>query len=186
MRILHFVNGTKLSMKLTILTRKYELTDDIKERLQKKLDKLDKFFPKETEAKVSIKEEGNKVRVEVTIRQDGAIFRSEEADKEVYNAIDRVEDVLERQIRKNRTRLEKKLHFSKEVFADIGDDDFEEELKISKVKQFEISPMSVEEAIMQMNLLSHEFYIFRNYDNGAVNVVYKRKGGSYGVIEPVD
>lgn len=171
---------------MTILTKKYELTEDVKKRLQKKLDKLDKFFPKETEAKVSIKEEGNKVRVEVTIRQNGAIFRSEETDKEVYNAIDRVEDVLERQIRKNRTRLEKKIHFAKDSFADIGADDVEEELKISKVKKFEISPMSVEEAIMQMNLLSHEFYVFRNYDTGAINVVYKRKSDSYGVIEPVD
>ncbi|MBQ3195808.1 MAG: ribosome-associated translation inhibitor RaiA [Clostridia bacterium] len=173
-------------MKLTVLTRKYELTDDVKERLQRKLDKLDKFFPKETEAKVSLKEEGNKVRVEVTIRQNGAIFRSEETDKEVYNAIDRVEDILERQIRKNRTRLEKKMHFAKDTFADVAETDVEEELKISKVKKFEISPMTVEEAIMQMNLLSHEFYIFRNYDTGAINVVYKRKGENYGVIEPVD
>lgn len=173
-------------MKITILTRKFELTDDVKERVQKKLDKLDKFFPKETEAKVSLKEEGNKVRVEVTIRQGGAIFRAEETDKEVYNAIDRVEDVLERQIRKNRTRLEKKMHFAKDTFADLGVDDVEEELKISKTKKFEISPMSVEEAIMQMNLLSHEFYVFRNFETGSINVVYKRKGDSYGVIEPVD
>jgi len=78
------------------------------------------------------------------------------------------------------------MHFAKDTFADIPDGDIEEELKISKVKQFEISPMSVEEAIMQMNLLSHEFYVFRNYDTGAINVVYKRKGESYGVIEPVD
>lgn len=173
-------------MKLTVLTRKYELTDDVKARLQKKLDKLDKFFPKETEAKVSLQEEANKVRVEVTIRQGGTFFRSEETDKEVYNAIDRVEDVLERQIRKNRTRLDKKIHFAKDTFADIGADDAEDELKISKIKKFEISPMSVEEAVMQMNLLSHEFYIFKNIDTGAINVVYKRKNDSYGVIEPID
>lgn len=173
-------------MKLTVLTRKYELTDDVKARLQKKLDKLDKFFPKETEAKVSLQEEANKVRVEVTIRQGGTFFRSEETDKEVYNAIDRVEDVLERQIRKNRTRLDKKIHFAKDTFADLGADDKEDELKISKIKKFEISPMSVEEAVMQMNLLSHEFYIFKNIDTGAINVVYKRKNDSYGVIEPID
>lgn len=177
---------TNQVMKVTIFTRKFSLTDDVRERVQKKLDKLDKFFPKETEAKVAFKEEGNKVRVEVTIRKDGAIFRAEESDKEVYNAIDRVEDVLERQIRKNRTRLEKKMHFAKDTFTDLSGDDTEEELKISKTKQFEISPMSIEEAIMQMNLLSHEFYVFRNFDTGSVNVVYKRKDGSYGVIEPVD
>ena len=171
-------------MKLTILTRKYELTDDVKERLQKKLDKLDKFFPKETEAKVSLKEEGGKVRVEVTIRQNGAIFRSEEADKEVYNAIDRVEDILERQIRKNRTRLEKKMHFAKDTFADVSDIDVEEELKISKVNQFEISPMSVEEAIMQMNLLGHRFFIYLDGDENKICLVYKRDDGEYGLIAP--
>ena len=171
-------------MKTVIITRKFEATDDIKERIQKKLSKLDKFFPVETEAKVALKEEGGKVRVEVTIWQGGAIFRAEETDKEVYNAIDRVEEVLERQIRKNRTRLEKKMHFTKETFADLGAEEAEEELVISKVKRFEILPMTVEEAILQMNLLSHEFYMFRNSETGLINLVYKRKGNAYGVIEP--
>ena len=173
-------------MKIAIITRKVEATEDVKARIEKKLAKLDKFFPKETEAKVTLKEEGGKVRVEVTIWQGGAIFRAEETDKEVYNAIDRVEDVLERQIRKNRTRLAKKMHFAKDTFADIGVDEAEDELEISKVKKFEILPMTVEEAVMQMNLLSHEFYMFRTSDTGAINVVYKRKGGSYGVIEPTE
>lgn len=178
------VHGAEAVMKIVIITRKFEATEDVKERVQKKLSKLDKFFPTETEAKVALKEEGGKVRVEVTIRQGGAIFRAEEADKEVYNAIDRVQEVLERQIRKNRTRLEKKMHFTKETFADYADDEAEDELKISRVKRFEILPMTVEEAIMQMNLLSHEFYMFRNSDTGLINLVYKRKGNEYGVIEP--
>lgn len=173
-------------MKTVIIARKFEATDDVKERVQKKLSKLDRFFPVETEAKVALKEEGGKVCVEVTIRQNGAIFRAEEADKEVYNAIDRVQEVLERQIRKNRTRLEKRMHFTKETFADLGADDEEENIVISKVKKFEILPMTVEEAIMQMNLLSHEFYLFRNFDTGLINLVYKRKGGAYGVIEPAE
>lgn len=171
-------------MKTVIITRKFDATDDVKERVQKKLSKLDKFFPQETEAKVAFKEEGGRVRVEVTIRQGGAIFRAEETDKEAYNAIDRVQEVLERQIRKNRTRLEKRMHFTKETFADLGPDVEEEELVITKVKKFDIVPMTVEEAVMQMNLLSHEFYMFRNLDTGLINVVYKRKGGAYGVIEP--
>lgn len=173
-------------MKTVIIARKFEATDDVKERVQKKLSKLDRFFPVETEAKVALKEEGGKVCVEVTIRQNGAIFRAEEADKEVYNAIDRVQEVLERQIRKNRTRLEKRMHFTKETFADLSADDEEENIVISKVKKFEILPMTVEEAIMQMNLLSHEFYLFRNFDTGLINLVYKRKGGAYGVIEPAE
>ena len=172
-------------MKMVIITRKFDPTDDVKERVQKKLDKLDKFFTKETEARVAFKEEGSKVRVEVTIRQDGAIFRAEESDKEVYNAIDRVQDVLERQIRKNRTRLEKKMHFNKESFADYTEDETEDEIKISKVKRFEILPMTVDEAILQMNLLSHEFYMFRNSDTGEINVVYKRRNNDYGIIEPL-
>ncbi len=172
-------------MKIVIITRKFEPTEDVKERVQKKLNKLDKFFTKETEARVAFKEEGNKVRVEVTIRQDGAIFRAEESDKEVYNAIDRVQDVLERQIRKNRTRLEKKMHFTKESFADIGADEAEDEIKISKVKRFEILPMTVDEAILQMNLLSHEFYMFRNSETDEINLVYKRRNNDYGLIEPL-
>lgn len=177
---------TTQEMKIVIITRKFEPTEDVRERVQKKLNKLDKFFTKETEARVAFKEEGGKVRVEVTIRQDGAIFRAEESDKEVYNAIDRVQDVLERQIRKNRTRLEKKMHFTKESFSDFADDEAEDDIKISKIKRFEILPMTVEEAILQMNLLSHEFYMFRNSDTGAVNLVYKRRNNDYGLIEPAE
>lgn len=179
-------NSATTVMKTVIITRKFEATDDVKERIQKKLSKLDKFFPVETEAKVALKEEGGKVRVEVTIRQGGAIFRAEESDKEVYNAIDRVQEVLERQIRKNRTRLEKKMHFTKDSFADYAPEELDEELVITKVKKFEILPMSVEEAVMQMNLLSHEFYMFRNSETGLINLVYKRKGNAYGVIEPTE
>lgn len=173
-------------MRINIVTRKFELTEDVKVRIQKKLDKLNKFFPTETEANVTLKDEGGKSKIEVTIRKNGAIFRAEESDKEIYNAIDRVIDVLERQIRKNRTRLEKKLHFAKDTFEGYTELESEDEIKISKVKKFEILPMTVEEAVMQMNLLSHQFYMFKNAETGNINVVYKRKENDYGVIEPSD
>ena len=173
-------------MKTVIITRKFEATDDVKKRIQSKLSKLDKFFSADTEAKVAFKEEGGKVRVEVTIRQGGSIFRAEESDREVYDAIDRVQEVLERQIRKNRTRLAKKMHFTKDTFADLGEDDTEDKIVVSKEKKFEILPMTREEAILQMNLLSHEFYMFRNSETGSINLVYKRKGNTYGVIEPIE
>ena len=94
-------------------------------------------------------------------------------------------DVIERQIRKNRTRLEKQIHITKEAFGDPTVSEPEEEIRISKTKRFEIRPMTVEEAIMQMNLLSHTFYLFRNSDTGELNVVYKRRENDYGLIEPI-
>lgn len=181
-----FRSGATTVVKTVIITRKFKASDDVKERIKKKLSKLDKFFPDGTEAKVALTEEAGKTRIEVTIRQGGAIFRAEETDKELLNAIDRVQEVLERQIRKNRTKLSKRMHFTKETFADIGEDEAEDELVISKVKRFAILPMTVEEAILQMNLLSHSFFLFRNDETGIINLVYKRKGDAYGIIEPTE
>ena len=95
-------------------------------------------------------------------------------------------DVIERQIRKNRTRLEKKIYIKKDTFTPEEKTEVEDELKISKVKKFDIIPMTVEEAILQMNLLSHSFFLFKNAETGNLNVVYKRKENDYGLIEPLD
>ena len=99
-------------------------------------------------------------------------------------ALDDAMDVLERQIRRNRTRLEKRKQISEEAYRDFSPDDAEEDIRISKVKQFDLHPMTVEEAILQMNLLSHEFFLFKNAETGVLNVVYKRKNNDYGLIEP--
>ncbi len=171
-------------MKIKFNARKFNLTDDVKERFQKKLSKLDRFFPSDLEATVALYEEKLGERVEVTIRNGSTIFRAEQTDKDVACALDDVMDVLERQIRRNRTRLEKKKQISKEAYMGFGDDVAEEEIKVSKVKQFELTPMTVEEAVLQMNLLSHSFYVFKNAETDEVNVVYKRKNNDYGVIEP--
>ena len=173
-------------MKIRFVARKFTLTDDVKERVQKKLQKLDKFFSSDTEAAVALYGEKIGERIEVTIYHGGTIFRAEESDKDIACALDKALDVIERQIRKNRTRLEKKIHITKDSFADpAAFEEPEEEIKISKTIRFEIRPMTVEEAIMQMNLLSHSFYLFRNSETGELNVVYKRRENDYGLIEPI-
>lgn len=174
-------------MKIKFNARKYRLTDDVKQRFEKKLAKLDKFFYKDAEAIVSLYKEKIGERVEITVHGKGTLFRAEETDTDAACALDKAVDVLERQIRKNRTRLEKR----KQIQPVTSEEDtlYEEnkEFKISKVKKFVLDSMTVEEAILQMNLLSHEFYLFKNAETGAVNLVYKRKNGDdYGVIVSAD
>ncbi len=171
-------------MKITITGRKIEITDGLKSYVTKKLSKLDKFFDDESTAKVTLSVQKDDHIIEITVYHESMIFRAEVRDNDMYASIDRVIDVLERQIRKQKTRLEKKLRegaFSEP--ADIGDYDEEPEFKIVKKKKYENKPMSVDEAILQMNLLGHEFYIFNNSQTLDKEVVYKRKDGNYGLIE---
>ena len=173
-------------MKIKFNARKYNLTDDVKERFQKKLAKLDRFFYKDAEATVSLYEEKVGERVEITVYGKGAILRAEETDRDAACALDKAMEVLIRQIRKNRTRLEKKKQI--QPAATFEDTLYEEEgeFKISKVKHFVLYSMTVEEAILQMNLLSHEFFLFKNAETGIINLVYKRKNDDYGIIEPAE
>ncbi len=173
-------------MKVKINAKKFTATDSTRQYIEKKLAKLDKFFPTDTEATVSLFGRRGEERVELTIHKNGTIFRAEVADNEYETALLKAIDIIERQIRKNRTRLEKKIHLPKETFAEEAFAETEEDISVTKVKKFEILPMTVEEAILQMNLLSHEFYLFRNAESGMLNVVYKRKEHDYGVIEPVE
>ena len=173
-------------MKIRIITKKFTLTDDIRAWVEKKLTKFDKFFPEDTDATVTIG--SNKVgeRIELTIYRNGSIFRSEVSDKDYKCALDTAMENIERQIRKNRTRLEKKIHVKKEYFAEADIADVEDAISIGKVKKFEMPPMSVEEAVLQMNLLQHNFYMFLNSETGQYNVVYKRNEYDYGIIEPAE
>ena len=171
-------------MKIRFISRKFDLTGDIRERVQKKLKKLDKFFPEDTEATVALYEEKTGERIEVTIYKNGTLFRAEESDRDIAGALDKAMDVIERQIRKNRTRLEKKHNINRDIFT-LDDLSYEEEdIRITKVKHFDITPMTAEEAIMQMNLLSHSFFIFEDSSTGDVSVVYRRRENDYGVIIP--
>ena len=173
-------------MKIKINAKKFTVDDRTREFIDKKLAKLDKFFPTDTEATVSLFGRRGEERVELTIQKNGTIFRAEVAENEYETALIKAIERIERQIRKNRTRLEKKIHIPKETFVEADIAEVEDEIKVTKTKKFEIVPMTVEEAILQMNLLSHEFYLFRNAESGMLNVVYKRKENDYGVIEPIE
>ena len=172
-------------MKTNIYVRKVELGKEKKEMLIKKIDKLGKFFDDEASADIVVNEQKDKMIVEVTIRTADMIYRAEERDEEVYNAADDVVEAITRQIRKNKTRLAKKLRegFSREI--DISEEALEEdtEFKIVKTKTHHVKPMSPEEAVLQMNLLGHSFFVFRNAQTNTTDIVYRRKDGNYGLIE---
>ena len=172
------------TMKITVNARQMTVRESLKEMVIKKLEKLDKYFPAEGEATVTFSRKHDKENLEITIFAANTLFRSEIEDETFQNALDRSVDTIERQIRKNKTRLEKRLRdgaFADEYFEEDGDE--ETEFKI-RTKTFSYKPMSVEEAILQMNLLDHEFFVFEEDESGDVCVVYKRKDGDYGLIAP--
>ena len=176
-------------MKFIITGRKIDVTDGLRERIHKKLGKLSKFFGEDVEIHVTLEVEKDRHKVEVTIPFKGIIYRGEEENHDMYNAIDRVVDVIERQIRKHKTRLEKRLKENAFIGDTVNngmgsDSQSEEEFNVVKTKRFAIKPMDIEEAILQMNLLGHQFFVFSNADTEEVNVVYKRREGDYGLIEP--
>ncbi|MGE5614591.1 MAG: ribosome hibernation-promoting factor, HPF/YfiA family [Bacillota bacterium] len=174
-------------MKFIFSGKNFDVTDSLKTRVAKKLGKLEKFFSSQTEAHVRMSVQRNKPILEVTIPADGVILRAEVSSDDMYSCIDKAEDILERQIRKHKTRLEKRLHtgvFKPEYFNKDIDVEEETDFKVVKTKRFDVKPMPVEEAILQMNLLGHEFFVFSNAETNRVNVVYKRRDGNYGLIEP--
>lgn len=176
-------------MNYIISGKNIDVTDALKEKVISKVGKLEKFFYSSTEVQVTLSVEKNSHIVEVTIPFDGFIVRAEESNDDMYTSIDKVIDVLERQILKNKTRLAKKLHGGAlKNLAESGTSDdaqeIEEEYKIVRTKKFAIKPMAIEEAILQMNLLGHEFFMFANSETDQTNVVYRRKDGNYGLIEP--
>jgi putative sigma-54 modulation protein len=170
-------------MKITTVGRQMNVPNDLKELFEKKLKKFDKFFKDEAEAVITLSRKKNLECLELMITANGTLFRSEESNSTFQNALDSAIDTIERQIRKNKTRLEKR--FKGTSFELEYNDDDEEELEFEiRTKTFSFKPMSVEEAILQMNLLEHQFFVFTNMDTEDVNVVYKRKNGGYGLIVP--
>ena len=171
-------------MKITMTGRKVTLRPTFVERTETKLSKLDKFFDTDAAADVTVTAERDLHRVEVTIRCSGMVFRAEEAAEDMNEAVDRLVDILLRQIRKNKTRLEKRLRSG--AFVDSIEPEAEESetYRIVRSKSFPVKPLDVEEAILQMNLTGHQFYMFRNMDSGEIKVVYRRKNGDYGLLEP--
>lgn len=172
-------------MKITTVGRQMNVPNDLKELFEKKLQKFDKFFKDEAEAVITLSRKKNLECLELMITANGTLFRSEESDQTFQNALDSAIDTIERQIRKNKTRLEKRFKGSGFDISELVDNDNEEELEFEiRTKTFSFKPMSVEEAILQMNLLEHEFFVFTNMETEQVNVVYKRKNGGYGLIVP--
>lgn len=177
-------------MKFNIIGRKFTVNEKNSEYVKKKIGKLDKFFKSEPEARIVLGSVKDSEFIETTIYYDGIIFRAEVTDSDVFSAADKAVDIIERQIRRNKTKLEKRT--KKEAFSDnilLSGDDYEEEsseFNIVKKKRFHVKPMNAEEAVLQMNLLGHSFFVFKNQDTDEMNVVYKRKDGNYAVIESSD
>ena len=178
-------------MKYNIIGRKVNLRDNFKERVYKKLGKFEKIYSEDTDATVTVTVEKNRQTVEVTIRDNGMTYRAEAAAAEMNDALDSVVDILGGQIRKNKAKLSKKMkgeglseYFSEPDAADDDEALNEDDYTVVKTKTFYVKPLMVEEAILQMNMIGHEFFMFRNANTNEINVVYKRKNGTYGLLEP--
>ena len=174
-------------MRIKITGRNIELTEGLKNAVEEKLNKLEKYFTPETDVYVTLSVEKERQKVEVTIPMKGNYIRSEQVSNDMYISIDIVEEVIERQLKKYRTKLVTKQQsatslFKQEFLSEQSEDD--EEIKISRTKKFDLKPMYPEDACVQMELLGHDFYVFVNAETEEVNVVYKRKGSTYGLIEP--
>lgn len=160
-------------------------TNSIKEYIESKLDKLNKYFNSDNcTATVLTKKEGRNQKIEVTIPTDNFILRNEAVNEDLYAAIDNVSDKLERQIRKNKEKINKKQN--KTVIKDFEfllEDEFENDEKIVKRKKLELKPIDEEEAIIEMEMLGHNFFVFKDVDSEKICVLYKRKNGNYGIIE---
>lgn len=174
-------------MRIKITGRNIDLTDGLKAAVEDKLNKLEKYFTPETDVYVTLSVEKERQKVEVTIPMKGNYIRSEQVSNDMYVTIDLVEEVIERQLKKYRTKLITKQQnvtsvFKQEFLDEKADED--EEIKINRVKKFDMKPMYAEDACVQMELLGHDFFVFINAETEEVNVVYKRKGNTYGLIEP--
>jgi putative sigma-54 modulation protein len=175
------VNG----MKISVRGKQMSVRESLKTAVEKKLGKFDKFFGEDTEALVTCRARKGVKIIEITVSYGGATFRSEEESDTFITALDRAVEGLERQIRKNKTRVENLVKRGAFVITEDDDDEFVEESEFDiRVKSFPIKPMSAEEAILQMNLIGHSFFVFIDADSGEVSVVYKRKEGGYGLIIP--
>ena len=179
-------------MKITFLLRHVTTDDKAKAIIEKKIGKLDKFFDAEQEALVTLRKAGDTEILELTINTAGMIFRSEVKSESYLHAIDTAVDVIERQIRKNKTKLAKKIRSSAFDKTLIPDDSVEattmeeaeeDAFEQIRVKEFDLKPMTVEEAILQMNMLAHNFFVFQDQETDKIFVVYKRNDGGYGVIK---
>ena len=175
-------------MKFIIIGKNIEVTDGLKSAVEDKIGKLEKYFAPDTEVHVTLSVEKERQKIEVTVPVKGSVIRSEQISNDMYVSIDLVEEIIERQLKKYKNKLIEKQQnrdFFKQEFIekDYVDD---EEIQIVRSKKFDIKPMYAEDACIQMELTGHNFFVFVNAETNQVNVVYKRKGNTYGLIEPED
>ena len=173
-------------MNYIISGKNIEVTEGLKSAVQDKLSKLEKYFTEDTVAQVTFSVEKDRQKIEVTIPMKGHIIRAEQVSDDMYVSIDLVLEVIERQVTRHKKKLVDKAQnaaYFQNAFIEEEDEE-DDEIKIVRTKKFDVKPMYPEDACIQMDLLGHNFFVFRNADTDEVNVVYKRKGNTYGLIEP--
>ncbi|HDN80391.1 MAG: ribosome-associated translation inhibitor RaiA [Chloroflexi bacterium] len=174
-------------MELKIKARNLEVTETLRKYLEKKIGKMNRYLPKATEAYIELSREGTKSikdshKVEVTLRGGKAFIRAEERSADIFAAIDSVVDKLQRRIERYKGKLYDKSRARAK--RELVEEAIEETPRVVRVKRFPVSPMSEEEAIEQMELLGHDFFVFLNSEDGEINVIYRRRDGNYGLIKP--
>ena len=173
-------------MNIIIIGKNIDVTPGLREAVEEKIGKLEKYFTPDTEVHVTLSVEKDRQKIEVTIPVKGSIIRSEQVSNDLYVSIDLVEEIIERQLKKYKSKLVNYKQNSDNFKQDYIEKDFadDDEIKIIRSKKFDMKPMYPEDACVQMELLGHGFYVFRNAETEEINVVYKRKDGAYGLIEP--
>ena len=173
-------------MNIVISAKNIELTDNLKSAVEDKLGQLDKYFVPDTVVNVTMSVDRGRHKIEVTIPVKGSIIRTEQESNDMYVTLDLIEEIIERQLRKYKTKIIDKHQGGGNFRQDYIENDFyeDEDIKIIRTKKFEVMPMYPEDACIQMELLGHNFFVFVNAETDQVNVVYKRKGDTYGIIEP--
>ncbi|MDE6014393.1 MAG: ribosome-associated translation inhibitor RaiA [Acetatifactor sp.] len=173
-------------MKFVIVGRNIEVTPGLRSAVEDKLGKLDKYFKPDTEVHVTLSVEKERQKIEVTIAVKGSIIRSEQVSNDMYVSIDLVEEVIERQLKRYKSKIVDRQQAAGDFSQTYAENDYvdDEEIQIVRTKKFDIKPMYPEDACIQMELLGHNFFVFCNAETDQVNVVYKRRGDTYGLIEP--
>ncbi len=174
-------------MRYTITGRNIDVTEGLKSAVYEKIGKLEKFFAPDTEAHVTLSVEKDRQKIEVTIPVKGSIIRAEQTSSDMYVSIDLVEEIIERQLKKYKNKIIDRKQSGGDFFnQEFIEKEYEEDdtIQIVRTKKFDVKPMDPEEACIQMELLGHNFFVFMNSETNQVNVVYKRKSNTYGLIEP--
>ena len=172
-------------MRITITGKNMEITDSLRTAVEERLSKLDRFFAKDTDVHVTLSVEKERKKIEVTIPVKGNIIRSEQESNDMYVSIDLVEEVIERQLKKYKNKIIDRKQNASSFKQEFIDKEYEDEdVNIIRTKQFEVKPMYPEDACVQMELLGHDFFAFMNAETELISVVYKRKDGAYGMLEP--